>query len=239
MSNDNNTQPQEDIKEVETAEQTASATEASETLGEVLESKVEVAPRPKEKPKTVPIDVFLDLKKELKELKNAKNESVTSDSSIDSLTSEFPDVDPTFIKKLANAVKNSTVQDFEEKYSLKISELENVSKRESQNKKFDDLYNKTIEAMPYFKDVANKDIIKQLALNPDNAKKTFPQLMEEVYGGSVQGKRTMETAQPNGGRADETVDFAQAGNPAVYARIKADPKLRKQYNDYVQKNLNI
>ncbi len=99
--------------------------------------------------------------------------------------------------------------------------------------------NKTIEAMPYFKDVANKDIIKQLALNPDNAKKTFPQLMEEVYGGSVQGKRTMETAQPNGGRDDEPVDFAQAGNPAVYARIKADPKLRKQYNDYVQKNLNI
>jgi hypothetical protein len=93
--------------------------------------------------------------------------------------------------------------------------------------------------MPYLKDVANKDILKQLATSPENANKTMAQLVEEVYGHTVQGKKTMETAQPNGGRDGETVNFAEAGNPEVYARIKADPKLNKEYREYVMKNLNI
>jgi len=234
-TNEENTQAQEEIKGAEEVQEEA---KQEETLGEVIGKEVEVAPR-KEKPKTVPIELFLELKKELKDLKNSKSESVISNSSIDTIINEYPDVDSDFIKKLANAVESSTVNKFEEKYSTKISELENISKRESQSKKFNDLYNKTIESMPYLKDIANKEILKQLATSPENANKTMPQLVEEVYGHTVQGKKTMETAQPNGGRGDETVNFAEAGNPEVYAKIKADPKLHKEYREYVMKNLNI
>lgn len=239
MSKDNNTQPEE-VNIEETAEETVETPveEVQETLGDTLGS-IQEADKPKGKPETVPINVFLDLKKELKEMKASLKQAPISESSIEKLAEEFPDVDPSFIQKLAGAIENSTAKKMEEKYSTKISELENVSKRETQEKKFNDLYEKTLDSMPYFKDVANKEVLKQLAMNPENASKTFPQLMEEVYGSSVQGKKTMETAQPNAGRAEEGVDFSQAGNPAVYARIKSDPKLFKQYNEYVQRNLNI
>jgi hypothetical protein len=243
MSQDTNTQPEE-VNIEETVEEQTDQEEAQEveeesveeTLGETFEQEEE-KPKPKEKPKTVPIELFLDLKKELKELKNAKGSSLPSDSSIEALAKEY-DVDAGFISRLAETIKSSTVTEFETKYNAKINELENLSKKDSKDKKFNDLFEKTIESYPYFKDVANKDVIKQLAFNPENGKKTLSQILEDVYGHTVQGRKTMETAQPSGNR-EESVDFTKAGDPAVYAKIKSDPKLFKEYRDFVQQHINL
>jgi len=239
---DKSTQPKEDTKDLETTEQDELEEETDEeTLGDTFKGEEPKEDKPRKgKPDTVPFDTFIELKKELQELKrgSSSNQSLPSDSSLDDLAKEY-DVDPIFVSRLASAVKASATKDFEERYSSKIAEIESHSKRDSQDKKFDDLYSKSMEQLPHFDGIANKEVIKQLAFNPSNSKKTLSQLMEDVYGHAIQGKRTMETAQPNGGRDDETVDFSKAGDPATYARIKADPKLKKEYNEFLIKNLNL
>jgi hypothetical protein len=242
MSDDKNTQSQEDTKDVKADEQTEETTVQDEeevTLGEVLEQENEAEkPKPSVKPKTVPIELFLELKKELKEAKSKPSYGSTSDSSIEDIAKEY-NVDPDFVTKLASAIKVNTTKEFEEKYSGKISELEKISQKDLRDKKFNELFKKTIANYPDLKGVVNKDVIKQLALNPENGKKTLPQLLEEVYGSTVQGKKTMETSRPNSGEKAEGVDFTQAGDPAVYAKIKSDPKLFAEYRKFVQDNLNI
>lgn len=240
MSTDNNTQAQEDTKEVQTVEVKAEETkpeEREESLGDVLETKVEVVKPKAEKPKTVPIELFLELKKELKEAKSEKGSSFSGDSSIEDIAKEY-DVDVAFVGKLAKAIETNTAKQFEEKFSGKFQEIENKTKRETVDKKFNDLFEKTIGSFPELEGVVNKDVIKQLALNPANSKKTMTQIIEEVYGHTAQGKKTIETATANAGDKTETVDFSKAGDPAVYARIKADPKLKEEYNQYVIKHLN-
>ena len=248
MSTDNNTQPQEDIKEVETVEEVleevSDDTEAQtdsqeETLGDVIGTE-EVVEKytPTQKPKTVPIEVFLELKKELKDLKKDQTHLNLDDSSLEDLAEEF-DVDKTFVNKLANAIKNSTVKEFEEQNQKLIRENQVTKDKADRELKFQSLLEKTLDIAPQFKDMVNESAIKQLAYLPENSKKTLSQILEEVYGNSVQGKRTIESSQPSGNREPEVVDFTKAGDPAVYAVIKANPELKKQYFDFVQKNLNL
>lgn len=225
------TQPEEDIKTGEEAK-----------IGDLLQDEEEVVvekSEPKKKPESVPMSVFLELKKELKELKGKSQEGKVVDSSIEEIAKQY-DVDEGFVNKLANAIKTSTVKEFDEKYSTKIKEFEREKITEKNNKVFDDVFEKTLEAMPEMKGIVNKDAIKALAFNPGNSKKTLSQIIEEVYGNTVVGKKTIETAQPvSGSRSEVKVDFTKAGDPAVYAQIKADPELRKQYNEFLIKNLNI
>jgi DNA-binding transcriptional regulator YhcF (GntR family) len=242
MSNDTITQPQEDKVEETVIEQTVeTAQDTEDTLEETLGAEVaEEKPKPK-KPETVPIHVFEAIKKELKEeireLKKAQGTSLPSDSSIAELAKEY-DVNEDFVNKLAKTIQTSTMKDFDAKYSTKIAELENLSKKGDKEKKFNNLFEKTVEANPQFKGIANKDVIKQLAYNPENGKKTLSQILEDVYGHTIQGKKSMETAQPSGNR-EESVDFTKAGDPAVYAKIKSDPKLYKEYKDFIVKHINL
>lgn len=46
---------------------------------------------------------------------------------------------------------------------------------------FSENFNKVMEGMPEYKDVVNRDVIKELSLLPQNAKKTFQQIVEETY----------------------------------------------------------
>lgn len=225
-----NTQPEEDTKSGEEA-----------VVGDILQDKevVEEKPEPKKKPESVPMSVFLELKKELKELKNKPSEAKSVDSSIEEIAKQY-DVDEGFVSKLASAIKTSTVKEFDEKYASKIQEFEKEKITEKNNKKFDDLFENTMKSMPDMEGIVNKEAIKALAFNPGNSKKTLSQIIEEVYGNTIVGKKTIETAQPvSGSRSEVKVDFTKAGDPAVYAQIKADPELRKQYSEFLIKNLDL
>jgi len=86
--------------------------------------------------------------------------------------------------------------------------------------------------MPEYKNVANKSVIKTLSLDPANSNKTFEQILEDVYGNSVTGKRTMETSTPRGGKDDtQTIDKSRLGEKGYFNEIKGDPALKKKYNE--------
>jgi len=131
-------------------------------------------------------------------------------------------------------VSSAEVDDTPEVKRL-AAELDGIKKKEQMaelNKRFETHYQKAMENMPEYKDVANMEVIRQLAFNPANANKTYKQLLEETYGNVLNGRRTIETTIPRGGAKDSKLDMDRARKDREYRHeVLADPDLRKQYNE--------
>lgn len=201
-----------------------------ETIGDVIAPK-EAVPKVESVP-MARLNKEITRRKEL-EAKVADLESKASsmsdrqiDKSIQDLAAEH-NVDPDFLDKFATSVRSQLEQSFEEKLRP-LTEKDKATERDA---KFNEFYNKTLADMPEFKDVADMSVIKQLALNPSNANKTFPQLMEETYGRFVQGKRSIESTVARGGNAPAALDYSKATkDKAYFNEVMADPKLKAEYN---------
>ena len=122
----------------------------------------------------------------------------------------------------------------------KLAKIEESEKRARQDVALSSALNKALDDAPEFKNIANLDVVKQMALNPANKAKTFPELLEEAYGNAIPGKRTTETTTPRGGANDTKVDLARAASDPVYKReVLADPDMRAQYNADLPSRLNL
>lgn len=216
MSNDNSTLEQEvnDVPE----ETVNDEQESDETVGSYQD---EEKPKENKVPENVPkarldkeIQRRKDLETELAELKREKDaDSTVSD------TEKDPEV-----KELAK----------------QLAEIQEKEKRAERDAKLAAGLNKALEAAPEFKDIANADVIKQMALNPANKDKTFVQLLEEAYGNALGGRRTIETTTPRGGAKDTKVDIDRARKDSEYRReVLANPDLRKQYNESIQDRIGL
>lgn len=219
------------------AEVTATTETTEQTIGDVLDTQV--AEPVKEN--TVPEHKFLDEKKGRKEaekrlkdleeqIKNgATKKEVSSDLS--SIAKEY-DIDPAFLEKLEQSIRSKTEKDLEDKFSSKFKPLEDKERMEKIDKAFETHYAQAINSMPEFKDIVNPSVIKALSLMPQNASKTFPQLIEETYGNAITGKRTIQSTTPGGGKDDEPLDVSRAEKDIEYLKqVLADPKKKAQYNE--------
>ena len=84
------------------------------------------------------------------------------------------------------------------------------------------------------------DVLKREALNPANRNKTYPQLLEEVYGNTLGGTRTAETTTPRGGAEGAKVDLEKAGRDNEYLKeVLADPVLKAQYNKDLEQRIML
>ena len=128
---------------------------------------------------------------------------------------------------LENTVKNNLFKD--------NSLLPNYFNFLDSKKVFETMYSNAIQANPEYEKVVNKDLLKQLAFNPANANKTFPQLLKEVYPNaslSKDAKKNMETTKKGKTEAIDSIDYARAQTDSTYfQQIMSDPKLKKEYND--------
>ena len=140
---------------------------------------------------------------------------------------------------------DSTVSDTEKDPDVKdlakqLAEIQAKEKRAAQEVKLAQGLEKALETAPEFKDVANADVIKQMALNPANKDKTFVQLLEEAYGNAIGGRRTIETTTPRGGAADTKVDIERTRKDPEYRReVLSNPDLKKQYNESIQDRIGL
>lgn len=118
------------------------------------------------------------------------------------------------------------------KLAQKLERLEGDKRTADLNKVFEQNFNTTLDKLPEYKDIANVEVIRQMAFNPANANKTYRQLLDEAYGNAVTGRRTIETTTPRGGAKDTVLDMNRAATDGEYRRqIISDPILRKQYNE--------
>jgi hypothetical protein len=98
--------------------------------------------------------------------------------------------------------------------------------------------NEALDEAPEYKNIVNKDVIKQMAVN--NQDKTWGQLLDEAYGNALGGKRTVESTTPRGGAKDTKVDLERAQRDAEYRKsVLRDPDLKKQYNEGLEHRINL
>lgn len=238
MTEEVKTAPAEEAKSTEPAKtEAAPETQKAEpvkevTVSEALETKT---PEPaKAEPRVVPEAVFLEVKKELKDLRQAIKDGATkSEVSADlkSIADKY-DLDENFLGELSSFIESKSKAKFEEEFSSKLKPIQDKEKAEKIDKAFTEHFSKAMENMPEYEGVVNKDVIKSLSLDPINANKTFVQIIEESYGHLVTGKRTMDSSSP-AARSDNTeVDYERAKKePKYYSEIMANPTLKKKYNE--------
>lgn len=211
--------------------------QAEPTVGQMLgDKKVEQVPIAR-------LNKEIQRKKELedkvRELETKLAEGTKTQTQVSSNLKDLAaehNVDPDFLDKLAKAIKAETESDFEEK----LRPLTERDAREARDKAFNEHFGKTLEAMPEFKEVVNPAVIKQMALNPENAEKTFKQLIEEAYGNTIQGKRSIENSTPRGGGKVEGLDIARAGKDSAYFKeVMANPELKRQYNEGLTSRIKL
>ena len=212
------------------------------TIGNVLGKKEE------KQAKLVPEAVLIEYKKEnkelvkeIKELKKMVEDGATKkevSATVSQLAAEYPE-SKEFIEKFYTAIRAEAEANIESKVSSKLKGFEEKENATRIEKIFNEHFEKTLEVMPEYKSLVNKEVIKSLSLDPKNANKTFPKILEEAYGHLVTGKKTLETTVPRGGK-DTAIDFNRAKNNQEYFKeIMADPELKRQYNDDLAKRLRL
>ena len=208
---------------------------------ETMENTVEEKPK-----RVVPEPVFLEvknenksLKKQMAELKNQLERGATKQeiaTEVEDLIKEFPDVNPDFLNKFLGIAKSKAKAELEEE----LRPLKEEKAKESFDKKFADKFKEALEEMPEFKNIADIEVIKALAMKKENSGKTFEDLLEQVYGKFVTRERkTLERITPGGGK-DVSVDFKKAQTDKEYFKqVMANPETKKIYNEYLIKNMRF
>lgn len=216
------------------AEEVKIATETTEqTLGEITNPTTE-------EPKTIGLDKFLDIKKENKELRkqidalanriNSSNDKQDFTTDLDALAEEF-DLDKGFIKKLAKSIERKATEELNETIGAKLEPITRQEKAKQFEEAFQKSFDKSLDVMPEYKNLVNKDLIKALATSPLNANKTMSQIIEESYSNQVAGKKSLETTTNNGGKEPETLNYDKAKKDSEYFdEIMNNPKLKEEYN---------
>lgn len=240
------------VEEVKDTEPTISEVVAEGQKPEVKEETVGAVVNPvKETPKedSVPLAAFLEIKnsnkelsKQMKELQKSIEQGATKkevSSDIKAIADQH-NVDEGFLQDFAQSIKAQAEAEIDAKISSRLKPLEEKEQSERINKAFTEHYEKALERMPEFKDVANREVIKALSLMPANANKTFTQLLDESYGHLIPGKRTFDAATTRGNKTDNlTVDIDKARkDPAYFKEVMADPELKKQYNEGLMDRLS-
>lgn len=233
--------PAVEVKETAPVETPVEDTPTEEPTLESLQSD-ESTPE-KKVPDAIPYDRFKSVNDEKKALEDtvkdlteklANKEETPTAAEVRTDLKEIAEqhgLDPAVLAQVAGAIEAKAMAAVD-------AAVAPVTQRERQQQAdvaFEKMYTNAIANNPEYEGVANKEIIKQLAFIPSNAKLTFSQLLENTYGGSVKApvKPTMEHTKPRGGGDDQGgLDYARAQRDEDYFKtVKADPALLKEFNE--------
>jgi uncharacterized protein YfcZ (UPF0381/DUF406 family) len=217
------------------------------TIAEVA-GKEQVAPEPKEatvgealksekKDDSVPLSTFLEMKKSNKEMQKQMKElqkSIEAGSSSREVNTDIKaladkhGVDSDFLDEFAAAVRAQNTAEMESKLAP-MKQKERAAKIDAT---FNKHFKKAMERLPELEGVVNKDVIKTLSLAANNSNKTFIQLIEDTYGNTVQGRRSIDSASTRAGKNDSLdVDTDRAKkDPAYLKEVLSNPTLKAKYN---------
>lgn len=201
---------------------------------EVVKSEPSV-PEVAKQAETVPLAVYLELKDDLKTLKQEMKEAKGSSQKsveiqgLNDLMQKYPDVDANFISDMLNSATKEAQKKIEEKYTPIIERQANEKKQEAFNKAFDNLFEKTLNDNPEIPKNVDKDAIKALALTPQYRNVPLADILIKMYPSASAGKNSSENEMRSGSDiVDDVVSFDQITEDQKNAIMK-DPKARAKY----------
>lgn len=229
MSQD--TTPAPEVKEEQTTQEVQPEESKEESVAEVLKEEVKSPDIPYHRFKEK-VDEVAELKQKVEELQKRAEAGASSKEVSNDLKgiAEEHNLDADVLGKIASAIEARAAQSIDEK----LRPLTEAQKAERRDKILSEHLEKALENNPQYKDVANPEVIKALALNPAHAQKTLSQLLEMTYGKMVEapGKKTLEQTTPRGGGdGNKSIDYDRAKTDADYFKeVMSDPTLKKEYN---------
>lgn len=155
-------------------------------------------PTDKKTEDTVPLAVFLELKKDLKDLQKEIKESKSNSKSeieiqgVNDLAKKYPDVDPNFISDVLKTSTTEAEKKIEEKYSPIIKKQEEKEKQIAFDKAFDNLFDKTLQENPDLPSTVDKELVKELAMTPKYRNVPLSDVLIKMYGTKDSGKASSE-----------------------------------------------
>ena len=137
----------------------------------------------------------------------------------------------------AQKVQEAAIQAAREEAAAILGPIQAKEREEKIKQIFSEQWSKLLDSHPEYKDVANKETIFALSLDPKNSNKTFEQIAEESYGHVVKGNRTLDEGSPSHSKGDDVeVDFDKAKkDPEYFAKVMANPATKKKYNENMMK----
>ena len=217
------------------------------TVGDALHKEDKKDP-PKDA-RVVPESAFLELKSQNKEFKRQienlqkQIESGATKREVSQSIKEIADkhnVDAGFLGEFAEAVRKETEADVEGRVAERLRPIEEKEKAERIDKVFNEHFDKTLEELPEYKGIVNKEVIRAMALDPKNKDKTFAQIFQESFGHLVKGKKTLDTTKPRAGKQEPEIDYDRAKkDPEYFKEIMADPDLKKEYNKNLESRIHL
>lgn len=213
-------------------------------LGDVVDKQPEEL-----KAKTVPEAVFLEEKRERKELSRQVKELtrlIEEGASKKEVSADIKDIAEEFglpesaVSKLIAKVGEQTKVEYDREIEAKLKPLQEKERTEKVEKTFNEHFDKLMEALPEYKSLANREVIRSLSQDPKNANKTFAKILEESYGHLVVGKKTLETTQARGGNSDTVIDEKRMTNDMEYYKeVMGNPELKKKYNEGLTSRIRL
>ena len=208
--------------------------------------EIEVAPLDtpkKNSPETVPLAVYLELKDDLKSLKQEIKDSKESKhktvavAGLDELTKKYPDVSESFIVDMLNSATSEATRKIEEKYSPIIERQENEKKQAAFDKAFDNIYNKALQDNPDLPKTIDKELIKELTSTPKYRNIPVADILVKMYGVAQAGKPSSEDeARTGADKVDDVVDFSKITKDQKTA-VMADANARTKYFAWLDKQI--
>jgi len=205
-------------------------------------AKVEPKVQTEHSPETVPLKAFLELKKDLKELKEKTRDAETKSEKrqvevegLNELADKYPDVDGNFLRDLLNSASQTAAKKLEEKFSSVIEQQESEKKQLAFDKAFDNLYSKTLQDNSELPRNIDKDAVKALALTPKYRNVPLADILSKLYPTSSDGKASSENdTRDAADRVDDIVSFDRI-TPEQKKAVMADPASRQKYFNWLDK----
>ncbi len=150
--------------------------------------------------------------------------------------SEKHGIDEEVLSDILNAsytlTKEKVKAELESELNPKLAEFEQI-KREKEKQDFETKFNNLVDAslneMPEYANLVDKDDLKQWVKSGQYSKLTLPQLIEQKYGKFLVGKKTLETSYAS--KQVEKIDTSKPLNDDQYLKLDTDPQLRKEWSE--------
>lgn len=181
------------------------------------------------------------LAQELERVRNSGIQGYDTNFDVDYLSQKH-NIDADVLRDIINATSAITSEAVRAKVNEEIapalSELTGI-KREKEQKKFDDQFNKilseSIEDMPEYKDLIDKDDLKEWIRSGKYSKLTMPQLIEQKYGKFVGAKKTIDGGYTPG--RESSIPDPTNMTDEDWVNIDKNPDLKKKWQGSLEDRL--
>lgn len=191
--------PEEVVEETIEEQRKHESIESLESAGEKADDRVPLRKYMEEKKARQEIEERAQsLAQELERVRVSGNQG--NDTNFDlSYLSQKHNIDEDVLRDIVNATysitKDSVRAELEQDIAPALSELNSI-KREKEQQKFESQFNKllneSLEEMPEYSSLVDKDDLKEWIKSGKYSKLTMPQLIEQKYGKFVGAKKTID-----------------------------------------------